>query len=88
MNDKEQKIFFYTTFGCHLCEKVEAMLIEISHQFRDKFHYQIVAFDIIDDDKIFEQYRYSIPVLKKEKDGDELGWPFDYQQLCDWLDLN
>ncbi len=88
MNDKEQKIFFYTTFGCHLCEKVEAMLIEISHQFKDKFHYQIIPFDIIDDDEIFAQYRYSIPVLQKEKDVEELGWPFDYQQLCDWLELS
>lgn len=88
MNDNPPKLFFYTTFGCHLCEKVEAMLIEVSHQFKDKFHYQVVAFDIIDDDKIFDRYRYSIPVLKKENDDEELGWPFDYQQLCHWLDLN
>lgn len=87
MNDKTQKIFFYTTFGCHLCEKVEAMLTEISHQYKDQFHYQIIPFDIIDDDEIFEQYRYSIPVLKKEKEDEELNWPFDYEQLRLWLNL-
>ena len=87
MNDKTQKIFFYTTFGCHLCEKVEAMLAEVSHQYKDQFHFQIIPFDIIDYEKIMEQYRFSIPVLKKEKDQDELSWPFNYEQLCHWLEL-
>lgn len=85
-----QKIIFYTTFGCHLCEKVEQMFSYYFSQNKDNFSFEIELFDIIDDEKILEDYRTKIPVLKKIESkknySNELCWPFEYSELCEWLE--
>ena len=60
----KQEIIFYTTFGCHLCEQVEAMIFALNQQKNLAARFEIIAYDIIDDEKILEQYRTTIPVLK------------------------
>lgn len=87
MNDKHEKIIFFTTFGCHLCEQVEEMLAYILQQKTDQIHFSILQFDIIDDEKILEKYRTSIPILKKENTNDEIFWPFSFEELCEWLSI-
>lgn len=87
MNDKTQKIIFFTTFGCHLCEQAEEMIQHINSHFTAKKNYDFIKFDIIDDEEIMQQYRTTIPVLKNEKTQQELKWPFDFERLCDWLDI-
>lgn len=80
-----QKIFFYTTFGCHLCEQVEGMFLHFLSEKKDKIYFEIIAIDIIDDEEVLKKYRTSIPVLKNEKTLQELCWPFSYQELCNFL---
>ncbi|GAA4357044.1 glutaredoxin family protein [Kangiella marina] len=82
----KQKIIFYTTFGCHLCEKVEAMILALNQQKNLVSRYDIITFDIIDDEKILEEYRTSIPVLKNDLTDKKLFWPFSYDDLDQWLD--
>ncbi|AOE49403.1 glutaredoxin family protein [Kangiella sediminilitoris] len=82
---KKQEIILYTTFGCHLCEQVEAMIFTLNQQKNLTQKYNIIAFDIIDDEKILEEYRTTIPVLKNQATNEQLFWPFTFEQLNDWL---
>ncbi|NVK22352.1 MAG: glutaredoxin family protein [Kangiellaceae bacterium] len=85
MNEKNEKIIFFTTFGCHLCEEVEKMLSFILYKMGNNVPYQLEIFDIIDDENIMQKYRATIPVLKNENTQHELMWPFSFEQLCQWL---
>ncbi len=80
-----QKIIFYTTFGCHLCEKVEQMFSQFFHEKNNQINFEIEIFDIIDDEKIMHEYKTKIPVLKNNFDDNILIWPFDYQEFKNWL---
>ncbi|MRX28444.1 glutaredoxin family protein [Kangiella sp. HZ709] len=80
-----QKIIFYTTFGCHLCETVEQMFSQFFHEKNNQINFEIEIFDIIDDEKIMFKYKQKIPVIKNNFDGNILIWPFDYQEFKNWL---
>lgn len=80
-----EKIIFYTTFGCHLCENVEQMFSQFFYEKNNKINFEIEIFDIIDDEEIMQKYRTQIPVLKKENSSQELLWPFDYSEFRNWL---
>ncbi len=43
---------------------------------------EIEAIDIADDSFLFELYGVRIPVVKNEESGEELGWPFNSEQLA------
>lgn len=80
-----KKIVFYTTSGCHLCDVAEAMLKQLNPE--------IVAYETIDiseSDALIERYGTRIPVLAdpdaKKDQPLELGWPFDQEQLLDYLE--
>lgn len=81
----KQEIIFYTTFGCHLCEQVEAMIFTLNQQKNLAKKYDIIAFDIIDDEKKLEEYRTTIPVLENQITKEKLFWPFTFEQLDRWL---
>jgi hypothetical protein len=72
------RLLFYTTAGCHLCEQAAEMLNEL----RATRALEIEAIDIADDSFLFELYGVRIPVVKSEESGEELGWPFDREQLA------
>lgn len=72
------RLLFYTTAGCHLCEQAAEMLNEL----RATRAVEIEAIDIADDYFLFELYGVRIPVVKSEESGEELGWPFDREQLA------
>lgn len=42
--------------------------------------------DIAFDDALFSRYGVTIPVLNFQ--GNEINWPFDLQELQNWLDNN
>ena len=69
------EIVLYHTTGCHLCELAEAELALAG----------IVAakVDIATDDVLFQKYGWLIPVVAL--DEHELRWPFNAQQLSEWL---
>jgi hypothetical protein len=45
----------------------------------------IITVDIADDDKLILQYGTRIPVLKREDALEELGWPFNLNDLNAYL---
>ncbi len=74
-----EKVILYGTLVCHLCEQAEELLKKLE----DKGVLQVEKKDIIDEPAWMEAYRIRIPVLAfKDK---ELNWPFDEQQVIDWV---
>ena len=76
------KLIFYTTAGCHLCEQAAELLqnLQIPFEYRD----------IIEQQQWLDAYRVRIPVVTNETDQ-ELDWPFDapeLQQFCLSLNTN
>lgn len=78
------EIKLYTTLGCHLCEEAHGMLsymLQNDAQLGNQFAVQLV--EIANDDALVEKYGIRIPVLSIETQ--ELGWPFDMEELHHWL---
>jgi len=77
-------IQLYTTAGCHLCEQAESMMSYLrfnDEQIGDRF--QLYAVEIAGDEALVERFGIRIPVLSI---GDEeLGWPFELDELKSWL---
>ncbi|MFK7159981.1 glutaredoxin family protein [Marinospirillum sp. MEB164] len=73
------EVRLYTTLGCHLCEQAQALLLPWVAQ-----GVQVELVDIIEDPQWVERYGVRIPVLATAQ-GAELGWPFDAEQLRQWL---
>lgn len=78
-------LILYTTAGCHLCEDAEAIL-KYCQSYRADISWQLL--DIADDETLVQQYGLRIPVIRSNKTGAELGWPFDPGQLMEFVDGN
>ena len=76
-----QLITLYTTAGCHLCEQAEDLLRKAAAL--GELQWQSV--DIVSESVLVELYGIRIPVLKRQDNGDELGWPFGLEELQDFL---
>lgn len=55
-------ITLYTKPDCPLCEKAEALLLEIQHEIT----FELKKINIAQDAALFEEYRYEIPVIAME----------------------
>jgi glutaredoxin len=55
----QTQVTFYTKAGCHLCDEARDMLDEIA----SNIPYALTEIDIRKDMKLFERYRYRIPVI-------------------------
>lgn len=75
------QVTLYTTLGCHLCEQAEALLATVKQT-----HPMLTIFsqEIGDDDELVARYGIRIPVVARA-DGEEIGWPFDLQQLENFI---
>lgn len=73
------EVILYSTSGCHLCEKAAALL----GQNQPKVAWQTV--DIAFDDDLFKRYGIRIPVIFRQDNQQELGWPFDAALLTEFL---
>lgn len=71
-----KNLVLMTTAGCHLCEVAEGIIVSSLVQ-----GCVVEAQDIAQSDALIEQYGVRIPVLVCESSGQELGWPFDADQL-------
>ena len=67
------KLKLYSTWGCHLCEQAEQLLLQAG------LAGAVEIIDIVDDPAAFERYRVHIPVFKVNEQ--ELFWPFDLVQI-------
>ncbi len=72
----------YSTDGCHLCDVAEQLLIEVL----DCTKHQVDVVDIAFDDQLLEKYGATIPVLIDEASQEALYWPFDQEQLEQFVD--
>lgn len=70
----------YSTEGCHLCEMAFSLITDVG------LAEQTDIVDIAFDDELFFRYGVTIPVLKYQ--DSELNWPFDSEQLTNWLENN
>jgi hypothetical protein len=73
------KFNLYGTEGCHLCEDALALCGQVMPKV------DINVVDIIDDEKLVELYRISIPVLERLSDQAKLFWPFEQTQILELL---
>lgn len=69
------------TQACHLCEQAQALLT----LFQSYLKVDVFLEDIAESEAQVERYGLRIPVLVHQESGDELGWPFDAEQLQQWL---
>lgn len=73
------KFNLYGTEGCHLCEDALALCEQVMPEA------DINVVDVIDDEKLVELYRISIPVLERLSDQAKLFWPFEQKQILELL---
>jgi hypothetical protein len=75
------QLILYSTSSCHLCEQAIAILKHSSF-----FDISCHEIDIAEDDGLLATYGTKIPVLRLEKTGQEINWPFtqlDVHKLID-----
>ncbi|NKB31828.1 MAG: glutaredoxin family protein [Pseudomonadales bacterium] len=70
-------LILYTTDGCHLCEFAEQMLFEL----QKSQSFFLESIDISTDEALVELYGIKIPVVKNKTSEEELGWPFQLEDL-------
>ncbi|WP_196140445.1 glutaredoxin family protein [Aliikangiella sp. G2MR2-5] len=79
-----ETIQLFTTAGCHLCEQAEAMFEYLVKNDKDvSSRLTMLPVEIAGDEALVERYGVRIPVLAKS--DQELGWPFELEELKDWL---
>ncbi len=71
-----------TTLGCHLCEEAHTMLVYCQEQ---GLNFDILPVEISESEELVENYGVRIPVLQHSAHNQELGWPFDMDQLQRFL---
>lgn len=67
----------YGTECCHLCDDAQALLKQASLQWCNV--------DIAEDDALLERYGIRIPVLLRNDNGNELSWPFKYEDVLRFI---
>lgn len=75
-----KRLILYTTLGCHLCEQAMELVKPLLGS-----EYQLDQIDIIESEELIELYGIRIPVIKRQDNGAEIGWPFDQQQFLEFL---
>jgi len=73
------KFNLYGSEGCHLCEEALTLCLAVMPAA------DICVVDILDDEKLLELYRISIPVLERLSDQEKLFWPFEQKQILELL---
>ena len=70
------RLIFYTTAGCHLCEHAAVLLQKYAAQ-QDPAQFNFEEVDISTDEHLVELYGIRIPVVKNTANEKEIDWPFD-----------
>ena len=76
------KYAFYTTEGCHLCEQAWELVIA------QHLVSEMTQVEIIHDEDDIARYGIRIPVIKNKVTNKEIGWPFDTEELADFIAQN
>lgn len=73
----------YGTEGCHLCEEAKDLIQQYRNRNADRFSLKVI--DIANDEALLNNYGIRIPVLKNLQNNLELDWPFNAQQLNNFM---
>ena len=68
----------YSTSHCHLCDNAIAILNELAI-------YPFTIVEITDSEPFLISYGTKIPVLRREDNKAELNWPFNAQEVVQFL---
>jgi len=71
-------LILFGTSGCHLCEQAEIIVNACVPD-------GVETVDIAEQERWQEQYAVRIPVLYDLDSGRELGWPFDFSAVEDFV---
>jgi hypothetical protein len=74
------RLTLYHTAGCHLCEEAQALILDCLAR-RGIGQDALELADIAEDAALLERYGLSIPVLRNQETGRELGWPFGQAEI-------
>lgn len=72
----------YSTLGCHLCENAKQVLWPVLSE----AGLQLQEVDIADDDHLQERYAIRIPVIRLQNATEDVGWPFDGDDVRRYLE--
>jgi len=76
------KVLLYTTSACHLCEQALVLL----HKFRAiEPDTMIEEIEICASEALMASYGIRIPVIRIDNHTAELGWPFGFEELSEFL---
>jgi len=73
------KLILLGTSGCHLCEEAELIMSACKNV-------EIELIDIAEQEQWQEKYAIRIPVLYHVDSKSELGWPFELQQVQQFIE--
>jgi len=76
------KYAFYTTEGCHLCEQAWELVTGLG------LTSEMTQVEIIHDEADIARYGIRIPVIKNNVNDKEIGWPFDSDELANFVAQN
>jgi hypothetical protein len=71
-------LLLFGTSGCHLCEQADSIIHEC---ILDGLDLIVETIDIAEFEHWQARYALRIPVLLHPETQQELGWPFDYNQV-------
>lgn len=80
-------LYLLTTSGCSLCEKAKAELWPVLEALK----LSLVEVDIVDSSQLLNRFSTQIPVVtaqdpvRSTEISSFLGWPFNQNQVFDWL---
>ncbi|WP_051789532.1 glutaredoxin family protein [Endozoicomonas montiporae] len=55
------------------------------NKLQDEGLIQWLPIEISNSDELIDRYGIRIPVIKEQGTEKEAGWPFDFEQLHDWV---
>ena len=76
------RLLLFGTFGCHLCEQAELIIINCLANNKEL---TIETIDIAEQEQWQEQYAIRIPVLCHPETKKDLGWPFNQTHVKEFI---
>ena len=70
-------LILYTRKECHLCQEALGIAQSVGAQ--------LEAVDITANDGLFERYCVTIPVIRNDRQGREISWPFGPDDVLDLM---
>lgn len=70
----------FHTAGCHLCEEAQDLVLA-ALALRGMAPDALEPVEIADDPDLLQRYGVRIPVLRRQDNGLELGWPFGLEDV-------